>query len=145
MAYSVGPLTDRNLVIWSRRWESERRKEANIPWVMQPASALQGISLQLQRGSCRPTEHSDKVFRTLSHFRLRISEGFYLSPSGEIIGLMSPRVVLPGDLQSRRRSSSRGSCCFVSILKVGGPVWSNFLRKNFVGSIWGNTSITLSL
>ena len=27
-----------------------------------------------------------------------ISEGFYLSPSGEIIGLKLPRVVLSGDL-----------------------------------------------
>ena len=40
----VGPLMDRNLVVQSRRWERERRKEANIPWVMQPASMFQGIS-----------------------------------------------------------------------------------------------------
>ena len=39
----VGPLLDRNLVVRSRR-ESERRKEANIPWVTQPAFSLQGIS-----------------------------------------------------------------------------------------------------
>ena len=41
---AVGPLMDQNLVVWSRRWESERRKEDTIPWVMQPAFALQGIS-----------------------------------------------------------------------------------------------------
>ena len=58
-------------------------------------------------GSHRPTEHSDKkVFRTLRHSLLRnqilnmISEDFYLSPSGEIVGLMSPRAVLSGDLWS---------------------------------------------
>ena len=32
----VGPLLDRNLVVRSRR-ESERRKEANIPWVTEAA------------------------------------------------------------------------------------------------------------
>ena len=41
---SIGPLMDRNVVVWSRRWESERRKEANTPWVTQLASVLQGIS-----------------------------------------------------------------------------------------------------
>ena len=40
----VSPLMDRKLVAWSRRWESERRKEANIPWATQPASVLQGVS-----------------------------------------------------------------------------------------------------
>ena len=40
----VGRLLDRKLVVRSRRSESERRKEANIPWVMQPAFVLQGIS-----------------------------------------------------------------------------------------------------
>ena len=44
----VGPLMDWNLVVRSRRRESVRRKEANIPWVMQPAFAFQGIS-QKQR------------------------------------------------------------------------------------------------
>ena len=39
-----GPLMDQNLVVQSQRWESERRKEANIPWITQPAFALQGIS-----------------------------------------------------------------------------------------------------
>ena len=39
---------DRNLVVRSRRWESERREEANIPWVTQTASALQGISQKLR-------------------------------------------------------------------------------------------------
>ena len=39
----VGPLMDRILVVQSWQWESERRKEANIPWVTQPAFALQGI------------------------------------------------------------------------------------------------------
>ena len=50
-------------------------------------------------------QHSDrKVFRTLRHFLLGnqtfnlIGEGFYLSPSEEIIGLISPRAVLSGDL-----------------------------------------------
>ena len=37
---------DRNLVVRSWRWESERRKEAYSPWVMQPASTLQEISLK---------------------------------------------------------------------------------------------------
>ena len=32
------------LVVKSWQWKSERRKEANIPWVMQLASVLQGIS-----------------------------------------------------------------------------------------------------
>ena len=32
---------DRNLVVQSRRWERERRKEANIPLVLQPASMFQ--------------------------------------------------------------------------------------------------------
>ena len=40
----VGPLLDRNLVVRSQWWDSERRKEANIPWVTQPAFVLQGIS-----------------------------------------------------------------------------------------------------
>ena len=40
----VGPLLDWNLVVQSQRWDSERRKEANIPWVTQPAFVLQGIS-----------------------------------------------------------------------------------------------------
>ena len=40
----VGPLLDRNLVVWSLQRESERRKETNIPWVTQLAFALQGIS-----------------------------------------------------------------------------------------------------
>ena len=44
LLFLVGPLIDQNLVVWSRRWESERSKEANIPWVTQPASGLQGIS-----------------------------------------------------------------------------------------------------
>ena len=42
----VGPLMDQNLVVWSRWWVSERSKEANIPWVTQPASALQGIKIE---------------------------------------------------------------------------------------------------
>ena len=57
-------------------------------------------------GGCRtPTEHSDKVSGLLRHSLLRnqilnlISGGFYLASSGEIIGLMSLRV-LSGDLQS---------------------------------------------
>ena len=46
----------------------------------------------------------ENVFRTPRYFLLRdqifslISKGFYLSPSGEIIRLMSLRAVLPGDL-----------------------------------------------
>ena len=35
---------DQNLVVQSQWWESERRKEANIPWVMQLAFTPQGIS-----------------------------------------------------------------------------------------------------
>ena len=42
--YSLVSRGWRNLVVWSQWWESERRKEANIPWVMQPAFTLQGIS-----------------------------------------------------------------------------------------------------
>ena len=30
-----GPLMNQNLVVWSRQKESERGKEANIPWFMQ--------------------------------------------------------------------------------------------------------------
>ena len=51
----VGPLLDRNLVVQSQRWESERRKEANIPWVTQPAFVLQGIS-QKEREKERQTQ-----------------------------------------------------------------------------------------
>ena len=45
----VGPLMDQNLVVWSRWWVSERSKEANIPWVTQPASALQGIKIEREK------------------------------------------------------------------------------------------------
>ena len=41
---SVGSLLAWNLVARSWRWESERRKEANISWVTQLAFVLQGIS-----------------------------------------------------------------------------------------------------
>ena len=44
LLFLVGPLMDQNLVVWSQRWESERSKEANIPWVTHPASVLQEIS-----------------------------------------------------------------------------------------------------
>ena len=36
-------------MVQSQQRESERRKEARIPWVMQPALVLQGIS-QKERG-----------------------------------------------------------------------------------------------
>ena len=56
-------------------------------------------------GTGQKTEHcQENVFGTLRNSLLRgqifslISEGFYLPPSGEIIGVMPPRVVLPGDL-----------------------------------------------
>ena len=42
--WGVGPLMDQNLVVRTQQWESERREEANVPWVMQPAFAFQGIS-----------------------------------------------------------------------------------------------------
>ena len=54
-------------------------------------------------GASKQSEHSE-AFRTLRHFLLRnqifslISKGFYLSPRGEIIRLISPRVVFFGDL-----------------------------------------------
>ena len=51
----VGPLLDRNLMVQSQWWESERRKEANIPWVTQPAFVLQGIS-QKEREKDRQTQ-----------------------------------------------------------------------------------------
>ena len=35
---------DWNLLVQSQQWESERRKEANIPRVMQPPFTFQGIS-----------------------------------------------------------------------------------------------------
>ena len=56
-------------------------------------------------GTGQKTEHcQENVFRTLRHSLLKdqifssIRKGFYLSPSGETIRLMPPRVVLPGDL-----------------------------------------------
>ena len=56
-------------------------------------------------GTGQKTEHcQENVFRTPRHSLLKdevfnsISEGFYLSPSGEIIRLRPPRVVLPGNL-----------------------------------------------
>ena len=56
-------------------------------------------------GTGQKTEHcQENVFRTQRQSLLRdqilslISKGFYLSPSGEIIGVMSPRVVFSGDL-----------------------------------------------
>ena len=67
-------------------------------------------------GTGQKTEHCQNVFRTPRQSLLRdqifssISKGFYLSPSGEIIRLMSSRVVLPGDLQS-----------------CHGPYWNFFL------------------
>ena len=36
----VGPLMDQNLVVWSRRLESKKEKEADIPWLMQKANTL---------------------------------------------------------------------------------------------------------
>ena len=56
--YCWGPLMGQNLVVQSWR-ESERRKEANIPWVTQPAFALQGISQKQrkrERGRERKTQ-----------------------------------------------------------------------------------------
>ena len=56
-------------------------------------------------GTGQKTEHcQENVFRTPRQSLLRdqifssISKGFYLSPSGEIIGLMPPRAVLHRDL-----------------------------------------------
>ena len=56
-------------------------------------------------GTGQKTEHcQENVFRTLRQSLLRdqifssISKGSYLSPSGEILGVMLPRVVLSGDL-----------------------------------------------
>ena len=56
-------------------------------------------------GTGQKTEHcQENVFRTRRQSLLRdqifslISKGFYLSPSGEIIGMMLLRVVLFGDL-----------------------------------------------
>ena len=52
-----------------------------------------------------------------------ISEGFYLSPSGGIIvRLMSSRAVLRATMARIGISSSWGSCYFISILNVGGPL-----------------------
>ena len=52
---TVHPLLDWNLVVWSWWCESEKRKEANIPWVMQLAFTVQGIS-QKQRERERQTD-----------------------------------------------------------------------------------------
>ena len=56
-------------------------------------------------GTGQKTEHcQENVFRTPRQSLLRdqifssISKGSYLSPSGEILGVMLPRVVLSGDL-----------------------------------------------
>ena len=56
-------------------------------------------------GTGQKTEHcQENVFRTLRQSLLREqifssnSKCFYLSPSGEIIGVMPPRAVLSGDL-----------------------------------------------
>ena len=69
-----------------------------------------GISPSSSRGGWRggtgqKTEHcQENVFRTPRQSLLRdqifssISKGFYLSPSGEIIGVMLLRAVLSGDL-----------------------------------------------
>ena len=53
----VGPLLHWNLVAQSQWWESERWKEANIPWVSQLAFLLQGIS---QKESEREREKERK-------------------------------------------------------------------------------------
>ena len=55
-------------------------------------------------GTGQKTEHCQNVFRIPRQSLLRdqifssISKGFYLSPSGEIIGVMPLRAVLSGDL-----------------------------------------------
>ena len=54
--FLIGPVLDRNLVVQSQWWESERRKEANIPWVTQPAFALQRISQKRERDRQRERE-----------------------------------------------------------------------------------------
>ena len=97
-------------------------------------------------GGLRPTGHSDKV-SGLWGINL-ISEGFYLPPKWgdhrvdvaeggafwrsleqpwSVLEFLPPRFLV------------------VSVLNVRGPLGSNFPRKKFVGSTWGNASISLSL
>ena len=63
------------------------------------------VELEPGGGTGQQTQHcQENVFRTPRQLLLRdqifslVSKGFYLSPSGEIIGVMSPRVVFSGDL-----------------------------------------------
>ena len=51
----LGPLMDRNLVARSRRLESERRKEANIPWVTQKTNEALGQGLYRSRRHRAPS------------------------------------------------------------------------------------------
>ena len=73
-------------------------------WVYKPNKCDSLIQLE-QGKENKQSKHSNKnVFWTLRHCLLRnqifslISKGFYLSPRGEVIRLMLPRAVLPGDI-----------------------------------------------
>ena len=76
-------------------------------------------------GTGQETEHcQENVFRTPRPSLLRdlifssISKSFYLSPSGEIIGVMPLTAVLPGDLQSHH-----------------GPHWNLFLLGSLLSHL----------
>ena len=90
-------------------------------------------------GTGQKTEHcQENVFRTRRQSLLRdqifslISKGFYLSPSGEIIGVMPPKAVFleifRADIARIGISSSWGSC-FISILNARGPLGSNLKKR----------------
>ena len=66
----VGPLMDRNLVVWSRRQESKREKEADISWFTRKANRV------LVLGSCCCSRHRvpSRVGEDTMHLLERVSE-----------------------------------------------------------------------
>ena len=69
-----------------------------------PMSVIDQVSLSGGSKSKQSKQSDKNIFMIPRYFLLRnqifslISKGFYLSPRGEIIRLMSPRAVLSGDL-----------------------------------------------
>ena len=119
-----------------------------------PISVINQVSLS--RGS--KSKHSDKnIFRIPRHSLLRnqifnlISKGFYLSPSGEIIRSMTSSAVFFENFQvamAYAGNSSWGLHRFFSVLNAGGSPGADLPKReptDFVGSIWRNPSIPLSL
>ena len=129
-----------------------------LPSPIGPVSMINIFSLSRESKS-KQSKHRDKnIFWILRHFLLRnqifslISKGFYLSPSREIIS-STRRVrclleIFKAAMACTGISSSWGFCCFISSLNAGGPLRLNLLKRKsyeFVGSIWRNRSISLSL